>query len=163
MFLTQVLGQPCFDRLGRETAKHATRALRPAYDQLAAQLPSQEVLGIDESPTKKRPPNLVVDVRGPRFTVYALPHHAGRHGLERTAGRDLPRCVNVIGPGCIFACPICQWCWAHSDGIFKPSSIPGMGSRKRLGQDLLRPTRKLFEVWRVPATARCPEFNSAAR
>ena len=30
-----------------------TAALRPAYDELAAQLPTQEHLGIDETPTKE--------------------------------------------------------------------------------------------------------------
>jgi len=52
-FLTTLLGQPCSTGL---TVKHqnlVATALAPAYQELSAQLPGQDQLGIDRAPTKE--------------------------------------------------------------------------------------------------------------
>ncbi len=40
-----------------------------------------------------------------------------------------------------------QWCWAHLKRDFQALIDSGEGVKKRLGHDLMRPTRKLFAVW----------------
>lgn len=40
-----------------------------------------------------------------------------------------------------------QWCWAHLKRDFQGLIDSGDGVKKRLGQDLLRPTRKMFQLW----------------
>ena len=40
-----------------------------------------------------------------------------------------------------------QWCWAHLQRDFQALIDAGDGVEKRLGHDLMRPTRKLFELW----------------
>ena len=40
-----------------------------------------------------------------------------------------------------------QWCWAHLRRDFQALIDWGNGKEKRLGHDLLRPTRKLFRLW----------------
>ena len=53
LFLESLLGQPCCPALTVKHQKLATDALRPAYDEIVGQLPTQTRLGIDESPTKQ--------------------------------------------------------------------------------------------------------------
>lgn len=53
LFLEQVLGQPCSPGWVVKLQKQATAALQSPYDQLAKQLPTEDQLGIDETPTKE--------------------------------------------------------------------------------------------------------------
>jgi transposase len=148
MFLTQVLGQPCSTGWVVKLQNHATAALRPAYDQLAAQLPSQEVLGIDESPTKEATTkSWLWTCVAPRFTVYALRTTRAATVLNELLGETFPGVVNCDRARMYFCLPHLQWCWAHLRRDFQALVDSGDGVQKRLGQDLLRPTRKLFEVW----------------
>ncbi|HEY7315586.1 MAG TPA: hypothetical protein VH643_40030 [Gemmataceae bacterium] len=40
-----------------------------------------------------------------------------------------------------------QWCWAHLNRDFQALADSEDGVVKRLGHDLLRPTRELFRPW----------------
>lgn len=53
LFLESLLGQPCCAALAVKMQHQVTAALRPRYDALVAQWPTQPHLGIDESPTKQ--------------------------------------------------------------------------------------------------------------
>src|SRR5271156_5642465 len=73
LFLEQVLDQPCSPGWVVKLQNQATAALAPAYHELAARLPTEPVLGIDESPTKQGPLKswlwtFVADT----YTVFAL-------------------------------------------------------------------------------------------
>ena len=151
MFLTQVLGQPCSTGWVVKLQNHATAALRPAYDQWAAQLPAQEVLGIDESPTKEATSKswLWMCV-APRFTVFALRTTRAATVLGELLGDAYTGVVNCDRARMYFCLPRLQWCWAHLKRDFQALVDSGEGVKKRLGHDLLRPTRKLFQLW-----ARC--------
>ncbi len=52
-FLTTLLGQPCCPALTVKIENQVTAAVRPSYEALAAQLPAQEQLNIDETGTKQ--------------------------------------------------------------------------------------------------------------
>jgi transposase len=51
LFLDAVLQQPCSPGWVVTLQQQATAALTPAYEELAQQLPSEDILAIDESPT----------------------------------------------------------------------------------------------------------------
>jgi hypothetical protein len=53
LFLETLLNQPCCPALTVKMQTQVTMALRPAYEELVQQLPTQSPLGIDESPTKE--------------------------------------------------------------------------------------------------------------
>ena len=73
LFLEQVLGQPCSTGWVVKLQNQATAALRPAYEELAEQLPHQPVLGIDETPTKEAThKSWLWTFVGHRFTVFAV-------------------------------------------------------------------------------------------
>jgi hypothetical protein len=88
LFLEQVLNQPCSPAWVVKLQDQATAALRPSYDEAAARLRTEPVLGIDEWPTKEgrhatvscSPPwrNSSL-IRQPRERD-APCHHAGRAG-----------------------------------------------------------------------------------
>ncbi len=40
-----------------------------------------------------------------------------------------------------------QWCWAHLKRDFQALADSDDGTVKRLGDDLLRPTGELFQLW----------------
>jgi transposase len=41
-----------------------------------------------------------------------------------------------------------QWCWAHFQRAFQALVDSACRTQKRLGHDLLRPTRELFALWK---------------
>jgi transposase len=53
LFLQALLKQPCCPALAVKMQNQVTAALRPAYEELAQQLPAQPQLGGDESPTQE--------------------------------------------------------------------------------------------------------------
>ena len=151
MFLTQVLGQPCSTGWVVKLQNHATAALRPAYDQLAAQLPAQEVLGIDESPTKEATAkSWLWTCVALRFTVFTLRTTRSATVLRELLGEAYTGVVSCDRARMYFCLPRLQWCWAHLKRDFQALVDSGDGIKMRLGHDLLRSTRKLFQLW-----ARC--------
>ena len=52
-FLSTLLGQPCSAALTVKIQTQVTAAVRPAYEELAAQLPTQDHVNADETPTKE--------------------------------------------------------------------------------------------------------------
>jgi hypothetical protein len=52
-FLSTLLGQPCSAALAVKMQTQVMAAARPAYEQLAAKLPTEEHVNADETPTKE--------------------------------------------------------------------------------------------------------------
>jgi transposase len=148
LFLTTLLNQPCCPALTLKMQAQVTAALRPAYAELVQQLPTQPHLGIDESPTKEAAAKawLWTFVAG-LFTVFAV-----RGSRAATALTDLltdaftgvvicDRAKMYWGVGRL------QWCWAHLKRDFQALVDSEDRVVKRLGHDLMRPTRELFRQW----------------
>ena len=53
-FLSTLLGQPCSAALTVKIQTQVTAAVRPAYEELAAELPTQDHVNADETPTKEQ-------------------------------------------------------------------------------------------------------------
>lgn len=157
-FLQTLLGQPCSIGL---TVKHqnlAAAALEPAYNELVDQLPNQARLGIDETPTKEDGQKawLWTFVAG-TFTVFGI-----RLSRAATILRDLLtseftgtiECDRAKMYWSLGLDPVLnplrhrlQWCWAHLKRDFQALIDSSDNQVKRLGHDLMRPTKELFEVW----------------
>jgi transposase len=148
LFLETLLNQPCCPALTLKMQAQVTAALRPAYEELAAALPAQQHLGIDESPTKEAATKawLWTFVAG-LFTVFAV---RGTRAATVLSGLLTDAFTGVVvcdrakmywGLGRL------QWCWAHLARDFQALADSEDGVVKRLGHDLLRPTRELFRQW----------------
>src|SRR5664280_897481 len=73
MFLGALLNQPCCPSLVVKMQTLATAAVRPSYEELAAELPKQERLGGDESPTKEgKSKAWLWTLVAPKFTVFTM-------------------------------------------------------------------------------------------
>ncbi len=148
LFLETLLHQPCCPALTIKMQTQVTAALRPAYEELAAALPAQPSLGIDESPTKEAATKswLWTFVAGV-FTVFAWRGTRAATVLTEMLKDDWTGVVNCDRAKMYWMLGRLQWCWAHLKRDFQALADSNDGVVKRLGHDLLRPTRALFRQW----------------
>lgn len=148
LFLEQVLNQPCSPGWVVKLQNQATAALQSTYNELAAQLPAQEQLGIDETPTKQGLDKAWLwTFVAATCTVFALRTTRAATVLGELLGMAYGGVVNCDRAKMYYSQSRLQWCWAHLKRDFQALIDSGDGVKKRLGHDLMRPTRKLFELW----------------
>jgi transposase len=151
LFLEQVLNQPCSPGWVVKLQNQATAALTPAYKELAAQLPAEPVLGIDESPTKEaRQKSWLWTFVGAAYTFFALRTTRAATVLEELLTDAFDGVVNCDRAKMYWNKGRLQWCWAHLKRDFQALIDDPDHQVKRLGHDLMRPTKELFRHW-----ARC--------
>jgi transposase len=148
LFLEQVLGQPCSPGWVIKLQNQATAAVRPAYDELAAQLPTQQTLGIDETPSKEGSAKTWLWTCVARmFTVFALRPTRAATVLTELLTDQFQGLVNCDRAKMYWSLGRLQWCWAHLKRDFQALIDTGDGQARRLGRDLMRPTKELFRCW----------------
>ena len=148
LFLEQVLNQPCSAGWVVKLQNRATAAITPAYEELAAQLPAEPVLGIDESPTKEAQAKswLWTFVAG-SYTLFALRTTRAATVLHELLTDAYDGVVNCDRAKMYWKIGRPQWCWAHLKRDFQALIDHPDHQVKRLGRDLMRPTRELFRHW----------------
>jgi transposase len=147
-FLGTLLGQPCCPSLTVKIQDQVTTALRPSYEALAAQLPAQEQLSIDETGTKEENGKAWLWTFVARmFTVFAV--RATREATALTAflGEQFRGIVNCDRAKMYWHLGCLQWCWAHLKRDFQAMIDSGDNRAKHLGCRLRRATCELFEHW----------------
>jgi transposase len=148
LFLEQVLGQPCSTGWVVKLQNQATGALRPPYDELAGRLFAEPILGIDETPTKEAThKSWLWTFVGRQFTVFAVRDSRAATAVSDHLGDSFSGVVNCDRAKMYWSLAKLQWCWAHLKRDFQALIDTGDGQAKRLGQDLMRETRKLFRLW----------------
>ena len=147
-FLEQVLAQPCSTGWVVKLQNQATDALRPPYDELAQQLASEPILGIDETPTKEavRKSWLWTFVAR-RFTVFRLRDSREATALVDALGSSFGGVVNCDRAKMYWRLPRLQWCWAHLKRDIQALIDDGDHQAKRLGHELMPCVRELFRLW----------------
>ena len=148
LFLEQVLNQPCSPGWVVKLQNQATAGLTPAYKELAAQLPTEPVLGIDESPTKEaRLKSWLWTFVASTYTVFALRNTRAATVLQELLTETFDGVVNCDRAKMYWRIGRPQWCWAHLKRDFQALIDHPDHQVKRLGRDLMRPTRELFRHW----------------
>jgi transposase len=148
LFLEQVLNQPCSPGWVVKLQNQATAALRPAYDEAATQLPTEEVLRIDESPTKEgRLKSWLWTFVADSYTVFALRTTRAATVLQDLLTESFCGVVNCDRAKMYWKIGRPQWCWAHLKRDFQALIDHPDHQVKRLGRDLMRPTKELFRHW----------------
>jgi transposase len=147
-FLTTVLGQPCCAALTVKIQAQVTAAARPAYEELAAKLPTEEQINADETATKEQNGKAWLWTFVARmftvFTVRATREATAVDQLLTAAFRGIVTCDRAK---MYWRVGRLQWCWAHLKRDFQALIDRGDNQAKRLGYDLRRMTCKLFEHW----------------
>lgn len=147
-FVSTVLNIPCSPAL---TVKHqhiATHATRPAYDELAAVLPQQPTLHGDESPTKQAADKAWLWTFVARtFTVFSLRTSRAATVLTELFGAAYAGVMHCDRAKMYWQLGRLQWCWAHLKRDIQALIDDPDPQVKRLGHDLMRPTKELFRQW----------------
>jgi transposase len=147
-FLSTLLGQPCCPATTVKIQTQVTAALGPSYQELAAQLPPQDHLSIDETPTKEANGKAWLwTFVAPRFTVFALRRTREATALDDLLGDEFRGVVTCDRAKMYWQMRRLQWCWAHLKRDFQALIDRGDGPAKRLGYSLRAATGRLFEHW----------------
>jgi transposase len=147
-FLGTLLGQPCSPALTVKIQTQVTAAARPAYEELAATLPTEEHINADETATKEENGKawLWTFVAG-LFTVFAVRATRAATAVDEFLTAAFCGVVTCDRAKMYWRVGRIQWCWAHLKRDFQALIDRGDKQAKRLGYDLRRTTRKLFEHW----------------
>jgi len=147
-FLETLLGQPCSAALAVKIQNEVTAAVRPSYEELAAQLPAQEQLSIDETPTKEANGKAWLWTFVARmFTVFAVRATREATALGALLGEAFHGIVHCDRAKMYWHLGCLQWCWAHLKRDFQAMIDSGTVQGKWLGCRLRRLTCELFEHW----------------
>jgi transposase len=147
-FLSTLLGQPCSASLTVKIQNQVTTALRPSYEALAAQLPAQEQLNIDETGTKEENGKAWLWTFVARlFTVFAVRATREATALGAFLGETFRGIVTCDRAKMYWYLGRLQWCWAHLKRDFQAMIDGGDRGAKHLGWRLRRATCELFEHW----------------
>lgn len=147
LFLSTILNQPACPAWMVSLQGRASEAVRPAYDELVAALPTEKALYLDESPTKEgRSKSWLWAFVAATFTVFAC---------RTSRAADVPKQLLGAFPGVThcdrarmyWAFDRLQYCWAHLVRDFQGLIDSPCGVRRRLGHDLMRPTKEMFGLW----------------
>lgn len=148
LFLEQVLRQPCSSGWVVKLQNQATAALRPSYQEAVVQLPIQDALAIDESPTKEGPLKAWLwTCVAAKFTVFALRTTRAATVLHELLTERFDGAVMCDRAKMYWMIGRLQWCWAHLKRDFQALVDHPDHQVKRLGRDLMGPTRELFRLW----------------
>jgi transposase len=159
LFLEQILGRPCSAGWVVKLQNQACVAVRPAYDQLAAALPRQPTLGLDETPTKEGAAKAWLwTYVAERSTLFAVRGSREATGVSDLLGEQFAGVVTCDRARMYLSLANVQWCWAHLKRDFQKLVDSGDQRARRVGWDLGAATRRLFAHWRdfrAGAISRC--------
>jgi len=147
-FLGTILGQPCCPALTVKIQNQVTSALRPSHEELAAELPSQEHLNIDETGTKEaNGKTWLWTFVAKCFTVFAVRPTREATALDAFLGETFDGVVTCDRAKMYWRLGRLQWCWAHLKRDFQAMIDSGDPRAKWLGQRLRAAAGELFEHW----------------
>jgi len=147
-FLSTLLGQPCCPALTVKIQNLVTEALRPSYEELAAELPTQEHLNCDETATKEANGKAWLWAFVAKlFTVFAVRATREATALDVFLGEKFCGVVTCDRAKMYWRVERLQWCWAHLKRDFQAMIDTGDKQAKWLGERLRAATCELFEHW----------------
>jgi transposase len=163
-FLSTLLGQPCCPALTVKIQNQVTAALQPSYEKLAAELPAQEHLNIDETATKQENGKAWLWTFVARmFTVFAVRATREATALGVFLGEKFCGVVTCDRAKMYWRVERLQWCWAHLKRDFQAMIDTGNPRSKWLGERLRAATCELFEHWADFCAGRISRFALVRR
>lgn len=149
MFLGDLLNIPCSPAWTVKIQKLVSEAIAAPYEQLRQELEKQPQLFVDESPTKENKMKAWLWVAvAPMFAVFGIFGNRSRESLVSLVGDYSGIILNCDRAKMYLDGKRLQWCWAHLKRDIQKLIDSPDGKARRLGQDLMREQRLLFEQWR---------------
>ena len=148
-FLGDLLNIPCSPAWTVKIQDLVSDAVAVPYQELRNQLTEQKQLYVDESPTKEKRQKAWLWVAvAPMFAVFGIFADRSRQSLLALVGDYQGIILNCDRAKMYLDGKRLQWCWAHLKRDFQKLSDSPDRQVKRMGDDLMRQHRKLFDHWR---------------
>jgi len=149
-FLSDLLNVPCSPSWTVKIQSRVSDALAAPHEELRSELQNQKQLFIDESPTKQNKNKAWLWVAvAPMFAVFGIFLSRKREALKQLVGNYKGIIINCDRAKMYFDGKRLQWCWSHLKRDIQKLIDSHDGQVKRLGHDLMRQQRLLFEQWRL--------------
>lgn len=149
MFLGDLLNIPCSAAWTVKIQNLVSESLAVPYQQLRDQLSQQRQLYVDESPTKQKNTKAWLWVAvAPLFAVFGIFLNRKRESLRALVGDYSKVTINCDRAKMYFDAVDLQWCWAHLKRDIQKLIDSNNNQVRRLGHDLIREQKRLFEHWR---------------
>lgn len=148
-FLGDLLNIPCSPAWTVKIQNLVSDAVAVPYQELRNQLTNQKQLFVDESPTKEKRQKAWLWVAvAPMFAVFGIFANRSRQSLVSLVGNYQGIIINCDRAKMYLDGKRLQWCWAHLKRDFQKLIDSSDGQVNRMGHDLMRQHRKLFDYWR---------------
>ena len=148
-FLSDLLNIPCSPAWTVKIQNRVSDAVAAPYEELRGELSSQRQLFVDESPTRENRNKAWLWVAvAPLFAVFGIFADRSRSSLVSLIGNYQGIILNCDRAKMYLDGKRLQWCWAHLKRDFQKLIDSSDGQVKRMGHDLMRQHRALFEHWR---------------
>lgn len=149
LFLEDLLNVPCSPAWTVKIQGLVSEAIAAPYEQLRQELSKQKQLFVDESPTKQKNAKAWLWVAvAPLFTVFGIFLNRKRESLRTLIGDYSGVILNCDRAKMYFDGTSVQWCWAHLKRDIQSLIDHNNRQVKRLGHDLMRQQKLLFQHWR---------------
>lgn len=147
-FLQDFLGMPCCPSLTVKMQNQVAAALEQTYEELTKALADQPQLNMDESPTKQGNQKAWLwTAVAVKFAVFAIFSSRKATALPKLLGDHFAGVINCDRAKMYWRAKRLQWCWAHLKRDFQALIDHQDAQVKRLGHDLMRQVRLMFDTW----------------
>lgn len=149
VFLEDLLNIPCSAAWTVNMQNLVADSLAAPYEQLRNELSKQPQLFVDESPTKEKNTKAWLWVAvAAQFAVFGVFLTRKRESLQQLIGDYSGVILNCDRAKMYFDGKRLQWCWAHLKRDIQKLIDSSDRQVKRLGHDLMRQEKLLFQHWR---------------
>jgi transposase len=147
-FIQDFLGMPCCPDLTVKMQNQVAEALAGPYEELQGRLASEPVVSMDETPTKQgREKAWLWTAVAATYAVFAIFSSRKGTALPKLLGESFKGIINCDRAKMYWQASTLQWCWAHLKRDFQALIDHQDPQVKRLGHDLMRQVRLMFENW----------------
>jgi transposase len=148
LFLSMILRQPASPGWLVSLQQIASQAVQPAHDELVKQLPAEPILHVDESPSKEgKSKSWIWTFVAATFTLFATRTSRAADILRDWLGEAYAGVIHCDRARMYWSFGRLQWCWAHLQRDIQGLIDSSCATTRRLGHDLMRPTKELFALW----------------
>jgi transposase len=147
-FLQDFLGMPCCPSLTVKMQNQVAAALEQPYEELKNALADEKQLNMDESPTKQGNQKAWLWAAvAVRYAVFAIFSSRKATALPKLLGNVFRGVINCDRAKMYWRAKRLQWCWAHLKRDFQALIDHPHPQVRRLGHDLMRQVRLMFDTW----------------
>lgn len=149
LFLQDLLKCPCCPALTVKMQNQVADALKQPDDELQHELAKQPQVFMDETPTKQAQQKAWLWTAVTKlFAVFAIFSSRKGDALPKLLGESFGGIVNCDRAKMYWQAERLQWCWAHLKRDIQALSDHPDRQVKRLGHDLMRQLKPIFQHWR---------------